>query len=48
MSYANCVLYGSTLPTYQGKQEKKEGQEVIKADDPKNKKMIRQMIASFK
>lgn len=54
MSYANCILYGCTLPTYNGKKDKdkdgkdNEQQKVIKADDPRNKEQVSKLIASFK
>ena len=52
MSYANCILYGATLPTYNGKKDKdakdKGQQKVIKADDPRNKEQVSKLIASFK
>lgn len=50
ISYANCILYGASLPTYESKKkdEKKKDEEVIKADDPSNKERVSKLIASFK
>lgn len=45
ISYANCILYGASLPTYESK---KKDEEVIKADDPRNKERVSKLIASFK
>ncbi len=54
MSYVNVIMYGATLPTYGGKEDKDKGkrgeqqqQEVIKADDPANQARVRQLIDSF-
>lgn len=48
MSYANMVLYGAVLPSYHAKDKGAGGtgkkQEVIKADDPKNKEKVRQFF----
>ena len=52
MSYANCILYGRTLPTYNAKKDSQKTEnrkeETIKADDPRNKDKISKLIASFK
>lgn len=43
MSYANMIMYGSVLPSYNNKPVTKDGkQEVINADDPKNIDKINQ------
>lgn len=42
MSYANVIMYGSVLPSYNSKKEKKE--DSINADDPKNKDKIRTIL----
>lgn len=52
MSYANMVLYGAVLPSYHTKDKGAGGtgakkQEVIKADDPRNKEKVRQIFDSI-
>ena len=42
MSYANVIMYGSVLPSYNSEKEKKEDN--INADDPKNKDKIRNIL----
>lgn len=50
MSYANLNLYSASLPTYRKAQkDKQQGsindkQDIIKADDPKNRELVRQFI----
>lgn len=56
ISYANMVLYGATLPTYGGsKTDKKKGgsgktesDQIIRADDPKNKELVKAIINGYK
>lgn len=53
VSYANMVLYGATLPSYgdlkDGKQKKdKDGNDIIRADDPKNKELVKAIIQGYK
>lgn len=51
MSYVNTVMYGAVLPSYSTKKDrKKKGgrQEVIKADDPKNRDRIKQLLDTFR
>lgn len=45
MSYANLLMYGAVLPSYDS-EEKKEGkeQQVIKADDPTNRDKVRKFF----
>ena len=43
MSYANMILYSSVLPGHDDEKAEK-GNEVINADDPKNKEKIKQML----
>jgi hypothetical protein len=43
MSFANITLYGSVLPSYGGKKDK-DKDDVIRADDPKNKGAIRNLL----
>lgn len=47
MSYANMLMYGSVLPSYdskKGKDKKKDDDEIINADDPANKDRIRRLL----
>lgn len=53
VSYANMVLYGATLPSYGDLKNKKEdkdknGDEIIRADDPKNKELVKAIIHGYK
>ena len=55
VSYVNMVLYGATLPSYGDlKADKKKGKgvtigdEVIKADDPKNRELVRAILRGYK
>jgi hypothetical protein len=41
LSYANLVLYSSVLPSYD---DEKEDDEIINADDPRNKEKIRKLL----
>ena len=50
LSYANIILYGAVIPQYKPKDKNGKGnkpQEVIKADDPKNRDRVRKIIESF-
>lgn len=53
MSYVNCVMYSAVIPTYsskkkgKGKAGKKEEEEVLNADDPKNNERIRKFLDSI-
>lgn len=52
MSYQNVIMYSAVLPSYSPSSKKENGrkhirQEVIKADDPRNRDRVRQMVASF-
>jgi hypothetical protein len=42
MSYVNMILYCSVLPVYDD--EKKEDEEVINADDPKNREKYNKIL----
>lgn len=45
MSYANVVMYSSVLPSYDDeKTGSKKGSNVINADDPKNKDLVRNTL----
>lgn len=47
MTWANMALYSAALPTYGGTRDKAKGQEVIKADDPRNNERVRRLIETF-
>lgn len=50
MSYVNMIMYGAVIPSYNGKRGKgKDGkpQEVIKADDPRNRARVKQIFDQF-
>lgn len=40
LSYANLVLYSSVLPSYDDEKD----EDVINADDPRNKEKIRKLL----
>ncbi|MDR0385397.1 MAG: hypothetical protein LBH60_04910 [Prevotellaceae bacterium] len=47
MSYANMIMYGSVLPSYGDKKkgvDKDNDNEVINADDPKNRDKVRSIM----
>lgn len=48
MSYANLILYGASLPTYSSKKDKNKSrsqdEEIIKADDPRNKDRVQAFL----
>lgn len=51
LSYANLILLGATLPSYNSEKSKsdrasKSNEEVINADDPNNKDKVRQFFNS--
>jgi len=41
LSYANLILYSSTIP---GRDDEQKSEEIINADDPKNKEKIRKIL----
>ena len=50
MSYPNLILYNAVLPSYNTKDKSDgsgSGQEVIKADDPRNKERVKQFFDSI-
>lgn len=52
MSYANMIMYSAVIPSYNGSKDKRDvsngkPQETIKADDPRNKARIRQILDSM-
>ena len=51
ISYENLALYNATLPSYDNKKDKGElgtKERPIKADDPKNKDLVRAIIRGEK
>lgn len=46
MSFENIILYSKTLIVEDEKEEKqdKKGEEVINADDPRNKERVREIL----
>lgn len=45
MSYANFMLYGAVLPTYESGKNNQQGQrDEIHADDPRNRARVRQFF----
>jgi hypothetical protein len=45
MSYANIIMYGSVLPSYNSRQKDSEGRaDVIRADDPKNRNIVKKIL----
>jgi len=43
MSYINLLLYNSVLPSYKSK-DKDDGDNVLKADDPKNRDYVHNIM----
>lgn len=49
ISYANIIMMGATLPSYNSKRDKnKHNQEVIMADDPRNKDRVATFFNSIR
>ena len=48
LSYANLILLGATLPSYDSEKHKTshKNEEVIRAEDPRNKEKVRQFFKS--
>jgi hypothetical protein len=49
LSYANLILLGATLPSYDSEKSKASShrhEEVINAEDPRNKEKVRQFFNS--
>ncbi len=45
LSYVNMIMYSSVLPSYNDKKKNEAGDdEVIKADDPANKELVRKLM----
>nr|DAV79819.1 MAG TPA: hypothetical protein [Caudoviricetes sp.] len=52
MSYANMIMYSAVIPSYNSEKgnsssDESKTQETIKADDPRNKARIRQILDSM-
>ena len=50
ISYVNVIMYSATLPSYESKRDKNspdKKQDVVKADDPRNRERVRQIFDSF-
>ena len=43
MSYANLIMYNAVLPSYDTESKDKK-EEVINADDPRNREAVRKII----
>ena len=49
LSFANLTMYSAVIPSYTPKDDKGKGkQEKIKADDPRNRQRVSDLLASFK
>lgn len=52
LSYANLALYNSVLPTYRSKKDAKgelgTKENPLRADDPKNNQLIRDIIKGYR
>lgn len=49
MSYANTVMYGAVLPSYKHGRKKGGGKgEPVRADDPKNRDKVKQLLDTFR
>jgi hypothetical protein len=46
MSYANLIMYGAVIPSYNRNKDKPEekGQKVIRADDPNSREEVRKFF----
>lgn len=47
MSYVNAILYGATLPSYEGRRDKKDDGNVIKADDRRNRGKVADFLKRY-
>lgn len=44
------IMYGAVLPSYNGRRNDKQGdrqQEVVKADDPRNRDKVRKILEQY-
>lgn len=49
MSYTNMIMFGAVIPSYNSKRKGKDSkeQEVVKADDPRNRARVRKIFEDF-
>jgi hypothetical protein len=49
MSYANMIMFGAVIPSYNSKRKGKDGkeQEIIKVDDPQNRERVKEIFDQF-
>ena len=49
MSYTNMIMFGAVIPSYNSKRKSKDSkeQEVVKADDPRNRARVRKIFEDF-
>ena len=49
MSYANMIMFGEVIPSYNSKKKGKGGkeQEIIKVDDPQNRERVKEIFDQF-
>jgi len=48
MSYANVIMYSAVLPSYRkGSKDGQGKQDIIRADDPRNRKKVREFLDSI-
>lgn len=51
MSYTNMIMFGAVIPSYnskrKGKDKDSKEQEVVKADDPRNRARVRKIFEDF-
>ena len=48
MSYANMLMYASVLPSYNESKKEDKNNEIIDADDPKNRDKILKILKEAK
>jgi hypothetical protein len=51
ISYENFLLYSAAIPSFKAKAKTKNGgknNEIIKADDPKNRELVKAIIQGYK
>lgn len=51
VSYENFLLYSAAIPSFKTKEKTKNGgknNETIKADDPKNRELVKAIIQGYK
>lgn len=48
LSYANMIMLGAVLPSYDSKRNKEKRQDVINASDPRNKDKVKAFFDNIK